>query len=178
MARTKGAVDKAPRKKKETREGGLNGSEPAPMRRAATKLATGQQRAQSAARSDNGINDDLLEECVLLHEEQDGVLGSLRSDYMNRCKTPRQAQKDIAERARTGGIPVRAYKLELKRRHYEKQAMALREKAEPDDQELLDQIRRILKEKLGPYVDLPLGQAAMSDADRRARAVGSLAGGA
>jgi len=166
MARTRGATDKTPRKNSRS---GKNGSN-------VTDLKTGQQRAQSAAAGDNGINGDLLEECILAHEEQDKRLATLRGEYMAKCKGPRQAQKDIAEQARSGGIPKRAYKIELQRRALEARATKLRETAEPDDQATLDIIRRILREKLGPYLDLPLGQAAEASATRGARAISSLTG--
>ena len=161
MARLKGSKDLKPRKK-----GG------------GRKPGGGQARAEARAAgtaSNSGMNEEILIEAIKAHERQDELLASYQGEYMNRCKGPRGTQKDWEKRVKDAGIPVRAYRAELKRRAYERKAMAVRAKLEPDDQALLDMVRAVTRKKLGAYADSPLGEAAVHAAVKEAAEKGSAA---
>ena len=161
MARLKGSKDLKPRKK-----GG------------GRKPGGGQARAQARAAgtaSNSGMNEEILIEAIKAHERQDEILLSYQGEYMNRCKGPRATQKEWEKRAKDAGIPVRAYRAELKRRTYERKATKVRADLEPDDQALLDMVRTATRKRLGSYADLPLGEAAVSAAVREASSAGASA---
>jgi hypothetical protein len=178
MGRVKGAKDLKPRK---------NARDPnAPRRRRAPsvpKASPAQQRAQAqaATHGTNGINGDaatkLLKALIASHEERLSIMGAA----MNECRVTHEADKELLTKAKAEGMPVRAVKAEVKRILLERKVAAVRDDLEPDDQVLLDMVRAatpdVVRAALGTYADLPLGQAAVDDAERRARAIGSLAGG-
>ena len=159
MARTRGAKDLAPRKNAKTPE---------------PRKSTAQARAQAQADShrSNGIPIDALKKAVADIERQHEILATYQGEHMSRCKGPREKIKEAQATAKSSGVPLRALNAEIKRRDLERRTIAVRAKLEPDDQSLLDQIR----EALGGIADLPLGKAAVTAAERGARAIGSIAG--
>jgi hypothetical protein len=147
------------------------------------KASPAQRRAQAQADShgSNGVNGEaatkLIKALLASHEERLSIMGSA----MNGCRVTRQADKELISAAKAEGQPVRAINAEVNRIILERKVAAIRDNLEPDDQEMLDQVRAVtpdvVRAALGSFSDSPLGRAAVSDAERRAKAIGSLAGG-
>jgi hypothetical protein len=110
--------------------------------------------------STNGYSSDLVKGLISEIDAQDDELASLRGSYMEDCKGPRAAIKEIKGRAREEGINPVAFN-ELLAQHRNARAEQKRLAAmETDDRDAFD----ILEQALGEFVDTPLGEAAMNRA--------------
>ncbi|UDF29337.1 UNVERIFIED_ORG: hypothetical protein LHK14_17765 [Roseateles sp. XES5] len=78
--------------------------------------------------------------------------------YMERCRRIRAQQKELLDDGKTQGLPKNVVKAVVKARELERKVEALMEELEDDAQQVFKDIR----EALGDYADLPLGQAAVS----------------
>jgi len=87
--------------------------------------------------------------------------------YMAECAKISARQKDLCDDAKGGGLNGKVLRATVKQRALERKAQAIEESLEDDDAELLRDIR----EALGDYADLPLGQAAVNRDDERTAAV-------
>ncbi len=89
-------------------------------------------------------------------DRQDDELLSLRSSYMEECKGPRGEIKEIMASAKEAGVNMKSFRVLLAKhradRAHDKHVAAL----EQDDAHDLAK----MKEALGDFLDLPLGQAA------------------
>jgi uncharacterized protein (UPF0335 family) len=81
--------------------------------------------------------------------KQDDELDTLRADYMNDCKGPRGAIKDIMASARDAGVNMKAFRELLAKRV---------DAMEADDAAAFDE----MISALGDFVDTPLGGAAVA----------------
>lgn len=78
--------------------------------------------------------------------------------YMERCRRIRGQQKDLLDDAKSQGVNGSLIKAIVKARAYEAKAAAIEDNLEDDDRKFFQDIR----EALGDYGDLPLGQAAIA----------------
>jgi hypothetical protein len=107
----------------------------------------------------NGYN-DLVKGLISEIDHQDDQLASLRGSYMEECRGPRAAIKEIKGRAREEGINPVAFN-ELLAQHRNARAEQKRLAAmETDDRDAFD----ILEQALGEFVDTELGRAAVDRA--------------
>ena len=108
----------------------------------------------------NGYSSDLVKGLFAEIDKQDDELASLRGSYMEDCKGPRSAIKEIKGRAREEGINLVAFN-ELLAQHRTARAEQKRlAQMEPDDVDAFN----LLEQALGEFVDTPLGAAAMDKA--------------
>lgn len=97
--------------------------------------------------------------------------------YMGKCKEINEDISDILDEAKAKGIPKRALRLNIKRRHLESKIDDIREDLEGDEQDDYD----LLMHTLGDLADSELGKAALARASQRSKteaAVDGLAAGA
>lgn len=90
-------------------------------------------------------------------EELEDQIGTLRSDFMNKCKAVREQQKELLDDAKSQGIAKKVVKIIAEARRLEQKAKAKLDDLEDDDRALAVDIRKAL----GDYADLPLGAAAV-----------------
>jgi uncharacterized protein (UPF0335 family) len=109
----------------------------------------------------NGYDRPTLERLLTEIDHADDELASLKGEYMQSCKGPRESIKEVFEQAKEAGIPGRAFRTLVKNRRLDKQVAANVAKLEADQQAELEQ----LEIALGDFLDTELGQAAA----RRAR---------
>lgn len=101
---------------------------------------------------------------------QDDELESLRSEYMNSCKAPRQAIKEIKASAKEAGVNMKAF-AEILTEHRETRAHEKRLAAlEPDDFASYEEMERVL----GDFGSTPLGDSALQRAKHNEEALDSL----
>lgn len=87
--------------------------------------------------------------------------------YMAECAKISGRQKELVDDAKGQGLSGKVLRSIVKARAYERKAAAIEEALEDDDGQLFVDIR----EALGDYADLPLGQAAVASDDERTKAV-------
>jgi uncharacterized protein (UPF0335 family) len=87
--------------------------------------------------------------------------------YMARCAKIMERKNAVYDDAKDHGVVTKVLKAVVKARSYERKAAAVEEALEDDDGQLFIDIR----EALGDYADLPLGQAAVASDDERTKAV-------
>lgn len=104
----------------------------------------------------NGYNPKQLENYLLEIDAADARLAVLKSEYMNKCKGPREDIAAIYEASKDAGIPQRAFKTLVKNRRLDRQIEDNRSALESDDYAELE----ALEVALGPFLETPLGQAA------------------
>ena len=108
----------------------------------------------------NGYSSNLVKCLIVEIDTQDDELASFARAYMEDCKGPRAAIKEIKGRAREEGINPVAFN-ELLAQHRTARAEQKRLAAmEPDDRDAFN----LLEQALGEFVDTPLGAAAMNRA--------------
>jgi hypothetical protein len=106
----------------------------------------------------NGYPSEVVENLVRSHEQLDEACATIMSKAMTDCKVHRQDQKDLLDEAKdTHGIPKGAMKKVLAIRKMERKAAKIREDAEDDVQDDIDQLRH----SLGDLDETPLGEAAV-----------------
>jgi len=90
-------------------------------------------------------------------DRQDDELATMRAEYMNDCKGPRQQIAEICASAKEAGINMKAFR-EILRKH---RADRLHDGrlASLDMADLAD--FKSMEEALGDFIDTPLGQAAV-----------------
>lgn len=108
----------------------------------------------------NGYDREQLDALLVEIDQADDELASLKGEYMQHCKNPRETISEVFDRAKEAGIPVRAFKTFVKNRRLEKQQAANIGKLQDDQRAEYDQIA----EAIGPFADTPLGQAALDRA--------------
>jgi len=109
----------------------------------------------------NGYDRDQLERLLTEIDGADDELLSLKGEYMQSCKGPRETIAGVFEQAKNHGIPRAAFRVLVKNRRLDRQISSNVENLEVDQQAEYDQ----LLVGLGDFVNLPLGDAAA----RRAR---------
>lgn len=114
----------------------------------------------------NPFEDPFTEEVIELYEAEDEKCRQIMMDAVRKCKKPRETQRDLLDQAGTRGMSKRALKAHLKERALARKIDDIREKMEPDDQDMLD----LLKQHLGVLTDTPLGQAALRQAETQGSA--------
>ena len=165
MGRTKGAVDKNPRKPR------ADAGKP--------RKASAASRAQSQATADisNGVNAEaakrVMKRLQTGHEARLSIMGRA----MNECAKEHEIDKRALGVAKDEGVPIRALKAEFKLWLLDRKKENIRANLEPDDTALLAQLHAAL----GGFADSPLGQAAIADAaesaERRGKtAIGTIIG--
>lgn len=108
----------------------------------------------------NSYDPEKLENYLTEIDAADAQLETLRSEYMNKCKAPQSDIAAVFEASKEAGIPQRAFRTLVKNRRLERKIEANEAALESDDAENLEAI----KAALGPFLDTPLGRAAI---DRR-----------
>jgi len=108
----------------------------------------------------NGYNRELVENLLREVDRCDDELASLKGEYMQECKGPREEIDEIKSRAKEAGVPTRVFSTLIKNRRLDKQAQNNVSKLEADDMDTYDRICT----DLGDFVNLPLGQAALQRA--------------
>jgi len=96
-------------------------------------------------------------------DEQDDVLASLRGEYMNKCKGPREAIREVLTTAREAGVNMKAFRVLLTGHRQERKQEARIAELETEDA----QAHQEMCEALGEFGDTPLGEAAIKGAKRR-----------
>ncbi|MCZ8098171.1 MAG: DUF2312 domain-containing protein [Burkholderiales bacterium] len=136
-------------------------------RRASTgRTSKGTQRAAAAAGAvarSNGIDPAVLKSLIARLDEQDAKLASAKGVYMKAAQKVAEDKKDLFTEAKSKGINPKALKTELKCRDYANKAAGLRASLEPEDAEQAELVRA----SLGGLAELPLGQAAVTAAEKR-----------
>jgi uncharacterized protein (UPF0335 family) len=90
--------------------------------------------------------------------KQDDELDTLRADYMNDCKGPRGAIKDIMASARDAGVNMKAFRELLAKHRSDRRHHKRVDAMEADDAAAFDE----MISALGDFVDTPLGGAAVA----------------
>jgi hypothetical protein len=106
----------------------------------------------------NRANPDEMASFVDKYEELEKEILREKMSYMERCRRIREQQKDLLDDAKDQGLPKNVVKAVVKARDLERKVESLLEEMEDDAAQLFKDIR----EALGDYADLPLGQAAVS----------------
>ena len=159
MGRPKGSKDTKPR---------------AP--RALDKHRSAQSRAEHQAQLTNGMDparvENILKSLLESHNERQSIMMTAAAN----CKPLHTRDRDMLAVAKSDGYPVRALRARFKQLLHERAARKIADDLEPDDQEQLGLILEATKKSLGAdFADnLPLGQAAMTAAERGARAAATL----
>jgi hypothetical protein len=109
------------------------------------------------AKKGNGYDRHVLEALLTEIDAADARLASLKGEYMQSCKGPRQDIATAIDQAKDVGIPVRAFKMLVKNRRLDRKIANNTARLEADDTESYDK----LVADLGDFVDLPLGAAAL-----------------
>lgn len=106
----------------------------------------------------NRANADEMASFVDKFEELEKEVLREKMSYMERCRRIRSQQKDLLDDAKSQGLPKNVLKSVVKAREYDRKAEALMEELEDDAAQIFKDIRQAL----GDYADLPLGQAAVA----------------
>jgi predicted ATP-dependent protease len=114
----------------------------------------------------NPFEDPFTEEVIESYEALDEKCEQIMMEAVRKCKKPREEQRDLLDQAGARGMSKRALKAHLKERALDRKKEAIREKMEPDDQDMLD----LLKQHLGVLGDTPLGQHALKAAEAQGSA--------
>jgi len=106
----------------------------------------------------NRANADEMASFIDKYEELEKEKLREKMSYMERCRRITEQQKDLLDDAKGQGLPKNVVKAVVKARELEGKANAILEELEDDAAQIFKDIR----EALGDYADLPLGQAAVS----------------
>lgn len=106
----------------------------------------------------NRANADEMASFVDKFEELEKEKLREKMTYMERCRRISEQQKDLLDDAKSQGLPKTVVKSVVKARELERKIESLMEEMEDDAKQIFKDIR----EALGDYADLPLGQAAVS----------------
>jgi hypothetical protein len=117
----------------------------------------------------NGYDKATLERFLGEIDSADQELASLKGEYMQSCRRPREDIAAVFERAKEAGIPNRAFRTFVKNRRLDRTKQANVDKLEADDQAEYVQ----LAEAFG--LDTPLGAYAAQRAQQSEAAVDSFA---
>jgi hypothetical protein len=90
--------------------------------------------------------------------QQDDELDTLRADYMNDCKGPRGRIKEVKLSAKESGVNMRAFNELLSKHRADRRHQKRVADLEADDAAALEE----MIERLGDFVDTPLGSAAVA----------------
>lgn len=122
----------------------------------------------------NRANADEMASFVDKFEELEKEKLREKMSYMERCRRITEQQKELLDDAKSQGLPKNVVKAVAKARELERKIEALVEDLEDDAHQIFKDIR----EALGDYADLPLGQAAVSreeeDDDRTSAVVNAV----
>lgn len=120
----------------------------------------------------NGYDGDKLERCLTAIDRQDDELDTLKGEYMQRCKGPRERIKELIAAIGENDINLVAFRVLLKKhrsdRRQEKRVAGL----EADDADAYE----LMREALGDFGETELGQAALKRAEGN-KALDSLSAG-
>jgi len=126
-------------------------------------MARGRKKTALKVVSSNGFDPDVLRELVGRLDEIDAAKLSEKGKFMKRMRELNDDVKDVFKEAKARGIPTKPLRAELKVRDLLRKASDTREALEAEDAEQAT----LIAEALGDYADLPLGQAAVSAAQKR-----------
>lgn len=118
------------------------------------------------ANDTNSPADADVKAAVQAIEERYTDLASERGTYMLKCRRIREGMASDYEAAGNRGISKKLLKKIIKERDYERKIEALTSDLEPDERSELE----MLVEKLGAFVDTPLGAHAVAKADAASHA--------
>lgn len=116
--------------------------------------------AKKANDATNSPADEDVQAAVKNIEGRYFDLASERGVYMQKCKRIREGMSDDYDRASDKGISKKLLKKIIKERELERKIEALTDDLEADERSELE----MLVEKLGAFVDTPLGKAAVAKA--------------
>jgi uncharacterized protein (UPF0335 family) len=112
------------------------------------------------AKHSNGYDSKQLEGYLSEIARVDDQLASLKGDYMQRCRAPREQIKEILDSAKEAGINMVAFRQVLaKHRDTRKQDRRIAD-LEADDASAYE----LMLQALGEFGDTPLGKAALDRA--------------
>ena len=112
------------------------------------------------ANETNSPDSEDVKAAVTNIEERLSDLASERGIYMQKCKRIREGMANDYETAGNRGISKKLLKTIVKERELERKIDALTIELEPDERSE----REMLVEKLGEFVNTPLGAAALASA--------------
>lgn len=116
--------------------------------------------ARKANENTNSPEDTDVQSAVRNIEERYTELASERGSYMLKCRRIREKMATDYEVAGNKGISKKLLKTIVKERELERKIEGLTVDLEPDERSE----REMLVEKLGAFIDTPLGQAAIAAA--------------
>lgn len=116
--------------------------------------------ARKANENTNAPDDSDVQTAVRNIEERYSELASERGSYMLKCRRIREKMAVDYEVAGNKGISKKLLKTIVKEREYERKIEGLTLDLEPDERSE----REMLVEKLGAFVDTPLGAHAVAAA--------------
>jgi uncharacterized protein (UPF0335 family) len=121
----------------------------------------------------NGFDRDQLQGYLEEIAHFDGELLSLQSDYMQKCKGPRAAIREVMKAAKEAGMNMKALREVVADDRAKRRRERRIDELEADDL----QDYQAMKEALGEFGDTPLGEAALKRAKQNEGALDSLASG-
>lgn len=117
--------------------------------------------ARKANETTNSPDSEDVKAAVRNIEERFADLASERGVYMQKCKRIREGMANDYDTAGNRGISKKLLKTIVKERELERRIAALSNELEIDEQSERD----MLIEKLGDFINTPLGGAAVARAD-------------
>lgn len=117
--------------------------------------------ARKANENINSPDNEDVQAAVRNIEDHFADLASERGTYMLKCRRIREAMAADYEKAGSRGISKKLLKKIVKERDLERKIEAVTADLEPDERSEYD----MLIEKLGEFVNTPLGAAAVAKAD-------------
>lgn len=114
----------------------------------------------------NGYDPEIVERVMREAERFKEEIASKKGEYMQFARSRREKIEDLLDRAKDEhGLPKKVMKQKLKQREYLARAQKCRSDLEVEDQDEFDQISVALGELAGT----PLGDAALAQANEKAR---------
>jgi hypothetical protein len=124
----------------------------------------------ATTRATNGYDQDQVKGIVGRIEQCFSDLLSERGAYMNRCRGIREGITSAYDDAKAAGIAKKELKALIKTRELERKISAQFAELEADEQANY----QMIKDALGDFADLPLGEAAVERAKKKGEALDSL----
>jgi uncharacterized protein (UPF0335 family) len=112
----------------------------------------------------NGYDKQRLEALLAEVDDADNRLATLKSEYMESCKGPRNDIAAVFEAAKEQGVPVKAFRTYVANRRLEKSKNRNVQKLDLAQQSEYE----MLRDALGDYGSTPLGAATLQRAEAEA----------
>ena len=159
MGRKPGSKDNSPRKRRSDAGQSRKGD------------AVSKAQSQATADMSNGVNPEAAKRAMKRLQDGHEARLSIMGRAMNECAKEHEIDKRALGVAKDEGVPIRPMKAAFKLWLLDRKKEDIRANLEPDDAALLAQ----LHVALGGFVELPLGQAAIADAEQSAESRGKAA---